>query len=426
MRDMLKKIGPGLLFASSSIGTSHLVLSTRAGAHHGFIFIWIILACLLLKYPFFEFAPRYVSATGHSLLKGYRDQGKWAVIMFMLIIVISMFAVVGAVGAVSAGILSVIVGAEISINVLLAIVLGITAILLYTGGYKGLDLFIKVLSVVLLVSTTIAFIAVISKGPSIPASDFVAPALMSGTGLALLISLLGWMPSGLEASAMHSFWVLEDEKVTGTKATLKESLFDFNLGYGMTVLLALMFALIGAYTMYGTGDLLEGSSTAVASKLFNIFSTHIGAWAFPFIAIAAFGAIYGTLITAWDAFSRSVVRSLRVLRFDSIEDNEEQNAFLQKYHLMLLVIIGIGAYLLFVFSSSNMILMLEGATIFSFIAAPVIAFLNLRAIQSDDIAESHRPPKWMIILSWIGLIAMIAFAGYYVMDIVLHGHGGGH
>ena len=68
---LLKAIGPGLLFASSAIGTSHLVLSTRAGAHHGMIYFWIILLAMILKYPFYEFGPRYANATGYSLLKGY-------------------------------------------------------------------------------------------------------------------------------------------------------------------------------------------------------------------------------------------------------------------------------------------------------------------------------------------------------------------
>jgi len=52
------RLGPGLLFASSAIGTSHLVLSTRAGAHHGFIFLWIVLLALLIKYPFYEYGQR--------------------------------------------------------------------------------------------------------------------------------------------------------------------------------------------------------------------------------------------------------------------------------------------------------------------------------------------------------------------------------
>ena len=45
-KQLLKTIGPGLLFASSAIGTSHLVLSTRAGATHGMVYFWIILIAL--------------------------------------------------------------------------------------------------------------------------------------------------------------------------------------------------------------------------------------------------------------------------------------------------------------------------------------------------------------------------------------------
>ena len=72
---LLKAFGPGLLFASSAIGTSHLVLSTRAGAHHGMVFFWVITGALLFKYPFYEFGPRYANATGESLLEGYKKQG---------------------------------------------------------------------------------------------------------------------------------------------------------------------------------------------------------------------------------------------------------------------------------------------------------------------------------------------------------------
>lgn len=57
-RNLARTIGPGLLFASSAIGTSHLVLSTRAGAHHGMIYFWIIIAAMICKYPFYEFGTR--------------------------------------------------------------------------------------------------------------------------------------------------------------------------------------------------------------------------------------------------------------------------------------------------------------------------------------------------------------------------------
>ena len=60
-KSLVKSIGPGLLFASTAIGTSNLVLSTRAGAEHGVIFLVIIFFALLLKYPFYEFGPRYAT-----------------------------------------------------------------------------------------------------------------------------------------------------------------------------------------------------------------------------------------------------------------------------------------------------------------------------------------------------------------------------
>ena len=72
---ILQVVGPGLLFASSAIGTSHLVLSTRAGAHHGLIFIAVILLTLLLKYPFYEFGTRYSVATKKTLISAYGEQG---------------------------------------------------------------------------------------------------------------------------------------------------------------------------------------------------------------------------------------------------------------------------------------------------------------------------------------------------------------
>ena len=316
-KERLKTIGPGLLFASSAIGTSHLVLSTRAGAHHGMIFFWVIVGALLLKYPFYEFGPRYANATGNSLLSAYRQQGKWAVILFMLVIFINMFAVTGAVAAVSAGLLSTMMGlGSIPMPILVAGILLLTAILLLIGGYAALDSFIKLISVVLLVTVFTAFFAVLVKGPVAPVADFEPSSILDEAGFLLMISLIGWMPAGMEASTMHSIWAVEKMRTSGYHPTLKENLFDFNLGYVFTVVLALMFLTIGAFTVYGSGQLLEGNSTQFSNKLLGVFTTHLGSWSYLVIALAAFGTIYGTLITVWDAFARSFVRGVQVMRFE--------------------------------------------------------------------------------------------------------------
>ena len=48
-----KTLGPGILFATTAIGVSHLVQSTRAGAEYGFTLIGFVLMANILKYPFF-------------------------------------------------------------------------------------------------------------------------------------------------------------------------------------------------------------------------------------------------------------------------------------------------------------------------------------------------------------------------------------
>ncbi|MEM6802930.1 MAG: divalent metal cation transporter [Bacteroidota bacterium] len=417
----LKSLGPGLLFASTAIGTSHLVLSTQAGAHHGLIFIWIILATLILKYPFYEFGPRYANATGFSLLKGYKDQGKWAIFLYLSLVFISMFAVVGAIGAVSAGLLSSMYGmSEIPMPLLLGGILSLTAALLLIGRYKALDNFIKFISVVLFFTVLTAFVAVLLKGPVEAKADFVPNKhLFEGAALALMVSLVGWMPSGMETSTMNSIWVVNKMSATNYRPSLKESLFDFNLGYGFTVILALMFLVIGAFTVYGSGELLEGNATQFSNKLLAVFTTNLGDWSYPIIAAAAFGAIYGTLITAWDAFARSFARGLRALKFE-LEGPEssqaEAEAFMNRMYNIFLPLIGLGAFLLFTQFQKGMLAVLAFATTLSFLTAPLISFLNLRAIQSKAIPASHKPPQWMMVLAYIGLAAMTGFALYYLYD----------
>ena len=70
-------LGPGIVWAATSIGVSHIVQSTRAGADFGFALLGFILLAHVVKYPFFLFGPKYSGLTGKSLLDGYRSVGKW-------------------------------------------------------------------------------------------------------------------------------------------------------------------------------------------------------------------------------------------------------------------------------------------------------------------------------------------------------------
>ncbi|MFT5292989.1 MAG: Mn2+/Fe2+ NRAMP family transporter, partial [Flavobacteriales bacterium] len=107
---VFKILGPGILFASTAIGVSHLVQSTRAGADYGFTLLWAILLANLFKYPFFEFGSRYASTKGKSIIDGYAGMSKWMLYLYLLITIGTMFFVSAAVCAVTAGFLQNLFG----------------------------------------------------------------------------------------------------------------------------------------------------------------------------------------------------------------------------------------------------------------------------------------------------------------------------
>ena len=109
-KNIAKTLGPGILFASTAIGVSHIVQSTRAGADFGFALIPFVLAANLFKYPFFEYGSRYANSTGESIIDGYKRVGNWMLWLYFLITLGSMFFVTAAVGAVTAGFLQNLFG----------------------------------------------------------------------------------------------------------------------------------------------------------------------------------------------------------------------------------------------------------------------------------------------------------------------------
>ena len=107
---IFNKLGPGLLFAGTAIGVSHLVQSTKAGAEYGFGITWALLLAIILKYPFFKYAPKYSLITGESILHGYHRLNSNILPIFFLITLCTMFTIQTAVTIVTAGIANSIFG----------------------------------------------------------------------------------------------------------------------------------------------------------------------------------------------------------------------------------------------------------------------------------------------------------------------------
>ncbi len=416
--NLLKAIGPGIIFASMAIGVSHLVQSTRAGAMYGFGLLGLILLTNLLKYPFFEYAARYANATGESLIDGYFKMGRWVLWGYFLLTVTSMFFVMAAVGVVTAGFLDNLFG----VGNLLWVTIGLFLfglILLVVGKYKTLDSLIKVIGGVLLVSTLIAFVLALAHGPQAKGADLL-PYInwADGKTILFLIALMGWMPTAVDMSTWTSLWTVERIKQTGYHPRLKESLFDFNFGYIATALLAICFVTLGAYLMYGTGVETATSSSVFANQVVEMYTKTIGKWSYWIVAASAFSIMFGTSISVMDGYARVLERTTELLFLSQKDAKKALDD--QRFYNASIVILLIGAfailyYMLFWKKNPNGFkALVDLATTISFLIAPFVAVVNYLLVTSKDFPEGARPKPWMRVLSWLGILFLTGFSIYFL------------
>ena len=400
MIKIISKLGPGLLFAGAAIGVSHLVQSTRAGAEFGWGLIWALILVNILKYPFFQYGPRYAIATGESLLDGYYKIGKVFLITYFILNLATMFTIQTAVTIVTAGLASSLFGITDNM-VIWSLIITITCyIILLLGKYQILDKMIKIIILILAITTIFSTGVASINTNEIYNFKQIFP---SGSGLVFLVAFMGWMPAPLDISIWHSIWTLEKKK--SQKITAKESIFDFNVGYLATVILGICFVSLGAFVMYNSGISFSNSGSIFAGQLIELYTSNLGDSFYLIISICAFTTMLSTTITCLDASPRTMSRATQLLT-----KNNDKN-----YYFHWISALAIGTMLIFYFLLSEMGALVELATVLSFITATFYAILNYKLIMSDNMPKSHKPSKNLRILSIIGIFFLSFFALGYIL-----------
>jgi Mn2+/Fe2+ NRAMP family transporter len=404
-KNWIKSLGPGLLFAGAAIGVSHLVQSTRAGADFGFGLLWALLLVNLFKYPFFQYGPRYATATGESLIDGYKRLGKGVLLMYYFLTFATMFTIQAAVTIVTAGLAANLFGFTTDITVWSIIITIICFATLLIGKYKLLDNLIKVIIVVLTLSTIIAVsVAVFNTGSSFEFTQVIPEGALE---IGFLIAFLGWMPAPLDISAWHSLWAIEKQKDIKDGFKTKQAIIDFNIGYVGTVFLAVCFLSLGALVMYQSGNEFSSSAGKFAQQIINLYTENLGSQTSIFIAIAAFTTMFSTTLTTLDASPRAMAKSTELLF----------NKTNRSTYLIWIIILAIGTILILTFFISNMITMIKIATILSFLTAPFYAIANFILISSKHTPKEWHPSMAMKILSYLGIIFLIGFSIWYLVNL---------
>ena len=421
LNSLVAKLGPGIIFAATSIGISHLVQSTRAGADFGLALAGFILLACATKYPAFRFGSEYAAATGQSLVDNYFRQGPWAIMVLGLDLLFSMFVGTAALALVSAG----LVGSALSLNLdptlVVMILLALCAALLIAGKYHVFEQvskgFVALLLVLVVVATTLVL-----PGVNWQEASLTLPGEFDRATLLFIIALSGVMPTALIVSVFQSLWVCAKSRDMGAPFHPADARFDFNLGYVTTTLLAFGFLILGTVLMYQPGFAVADSPNGFAAQLISLFTTSIGGFAYPIISLVVVVVMVSSLLAVVDACPR-VIGALLSYRKQAGAEQAGRTAQQRFGELMgqdnrdyaLLVIIQCsGALILLMLFASSFKAFVDFATSIAFVTAPLIAFLNHRAMFSTALPLAHRPGKIMETWSWLGILSMGLFGVSYI------------
>jgi len=393
-------LGPGLLYAGAAVGVSHLVQSTRAGALYNFDLVLVVIIANILKYPFFEFGIRYANTTGKNLVHGYAAVGKWAVAAFAFISMGSMFIIMAAVTVVTVSLMAFILNITINVSLLSAALLLVSAIIILLGKYSVLDKTIKIVIVVLSVSTIVAVLSALGIDKTIDPDSIMHFQWTRKTDIFFLIAFVGWMPAPLDVTVWASLWSVEKRKQLDFKPSLKDALAEFRFGYFGTAILAIGFLMLGALLMWGTGETLSPKGAIFAEQLISLYTNSIGEWSFWFISIAAFTTMFSTTITALDAFPRALKAGFSELL--------PKTKILSSTALWVFFL-AVGTLVVIVFMMKSMGYMVNFATTLSFVTAPLLAWLNYKVVTNPELPKEAMPGMFLKVLSWVGMAFFVVF-----------------
>ncbi|NQU31702.1 MAG: Nramp family divalent metal transporter [Bacteroidetes bacterium] len=414
LKNLLKILGPGLLYAGAAVGVSHLVQSTRAGAMFNFDLVWILIIANILKYPFFEFGPRYAVATGNNLVDGYNKVGSWAVVLYAIVTFSSMCIFQAAITVVTVGLIAYVFNITISITALSAIVLIIALLVLVLGKYSLLDKVIKFIIVLLALSTIVAVFAAFDIHKVVSPEAITNFTWTRGADVFFMIAFVGWMPAPIDVSVWSSVWNIAKAKEIGYMPKLKDALIEFRVGYIGTAILALGFLLMGALVMYGTGEQFSPNGTTFSGQLIRMYTTSLGDWAYWLVSIAATATMISTTITVLDAYPR-VLSPVYQHLFPKYWNKIKNKQILTWIWLGVLII---GSLMIIAFAGSSMGTMVSIATTLSFLVAPVLAWLNYRVVTDKHMPREAVPGIFLRALSWLGIAFFVVFSIIYIYWIL--------
>ena len=420
MRDILQRIGPGIVLSASIVGSGELIATTTLGAEVGYTVMWLIVFSCLIKALVQSFLGRYTISRGETGLEAFnRIPGKigkvnWVVWAWAAMVLVTLFQICAMFIGVSQA-MRLVTGIEVVWWVLAFFVL--TLVLLLGGAYHrierlamvkvGLFTLITLLSAVVLTRMPQYF----SWGDVVQGFTFELPS----KGLATALAVFGITGVGATELYMYTYWCVEkgyarytgaheDSEAWRRRARGWVRVMNVDVICSMIIytVATVAFYLLGAGILHGMGQV--PSTSDMIPILSNIYTETLGGWARWLFYLGAIVVLYGTIFAATAGHSRMFADFMRLQGVFSHDDMKARNRWRDIFIVVLTVI---PVILYFIFGEKPVAMVKWGGLAQAW-TLPIISFGTVYLIHRY-LPREMRATRLGTVFLWIGATVISGF-----------------
>ncbi|MDA1315918.1 MAG: Nramp family divalent metal transporter [Acidobacteria bacterium] len=429
--EIFKRIGPGLILASSIVGSGELIATTVLGAENGYTLLWLIIISCFIKIAVQNELGRYAIGTGETTLEAFnRVPGhvfglSWVVWLWALMVSMTLMQVGGMMGGISE-ILHDLIPA-LSTTAWVWLVAAITAVLLIVGRYSTVERIAMVLVVSFTVLTVSCAFLLIKK-PEFFSWDALAGGFlftMPKGGFVTAVAAFGITGVGATELVMYPYWCIEKgyARYAGKRddtPAWRERAFGWIKVMGVDVLNSMLiytfatiaFYLLGAGILHGMGLMPDGAD--MVKILSNMYTETLGQWSLYLFLVGAFAVFYSTLFASTAAHCRMAADFLAMLGLFDKKDYVRRIRYTRIFAVILLFI----PAMYFMYLQSP-VLMVKIGGVAQALMLPVIGFVTVW-LRYRHMPKQVLPKGWLTLALWLSAVVMAVMTGYSLLMQASH------
>lgn len=424
---IVRLIGPGLILASSIVGSGELIATTVLGAENGYILLWLIVLSCLVKTVVQNELGRYAIATGKTTLEAFNEvpgprlKVSWLVWMWCAMVTFTLFQV----GAMLGGIAEILNRAipAVPLEVFVWLLAALSVVLLIAGRYVLVERIAMGL-VVSFTALTVSCCFLLFKLPQYFDWGEVLGGLTiqpPAGGMGTAVAAFGITGVGATELVMYPYWCIEkgyaqyagerDDSPGWTQRALGWiRVMGFDVLFSMVVytFATIAFYFLGAGVLKGMGLVPEGSE--MVRVLSSIYTETLGSWSLGLFMVGAFAVLYSTVFASTAAHCRIWADFVGML---GVYDKSDYGLRLRAIRVFVVLLLTVPCF--YFMWIREPVLMVKIGGIAQAIMLPIIGGFALH-LRYRRMPRSILPKGWITLMLWVSALLMALMMGYSALD----------